>query len=642
MRNPLPWPYLREELAAAADRASGPSAAADRSSGPSAPADRASDSSAVSGAENVAWNLDDLQKPPAEAGIEAVLTDVDRRVQEFADRYRGKIGGLSARQMKELLEEYESMLDALGKATNYAGLWWAGKTDDPARGALLQKVTERQSQLAQKAVFLDIEWANAPEDAARRLMTDPLLEKWRHYLITSRRYQPHLLSEPEEKMLTEKSVTGRQAWTRFYDEAMSSTQYAWEGGTVTQEVILRKHLHSPDRAVRERAAASLTEGLRAIQKTTTFVFNTLLAEKASDDRLRRYDTWISSRNLDNQVEDATVDALVNAVTSRYDIVARYYRLKRRLLGLSELFDYDRYAELPAAERHYPWDQAQGIVLAAFQRFHPRMAEIAGLFFEKGWIDAAIRPGKRGGGFCDPTVPSVHPYILLNYQGTADDVMTLAHELGHGVHGYLARERGVLQQNTPLTTAETASVFGETLVFNDLLSRETDPKVSLAMIVREIEGSFATVFRQVAMNRFEHAIHTARRSEGELTTEALSAHWLATQRAMFTDSVTLRDDYGIWWSYIPHFLHTPGYVYAYAFGDLLVRALYARYEAAGSDAARRRFAEQYIGMLAAGGSDWPSRLVAPLGVDLTDPGFWAQGLAGLEQMVAQAERMGTGA
>jgi oligoendopeptidase F len=337
--------------------------------------------------------------------------------------------------------------------------------------------------------------------------------------------------------------------------------------------------------------------------------------------------------MDNQVDDATVGALVEAVTSRYGIVARYYRLKKRLLGLEELFDYDRYAPLPSAERRFTWEEARDTVLGAYGRFHPRMAEVASLFFEKGWIDAAVHPGKTGGAFSSQTVPAVHPYILMSFQGTSEDVMTLAHELGHGVHQYLARGRGVLEQNTPLTTAETASIFGETLVFQDLVSRERDPKVVLAMLVREIEGSFATVFRQVAMNRFEHSAHSARRGEGELTAERLSKEWLATQRAMFADSVTLTEDYGIWWSYIPHFIHYPGYVYAYAFGDLLVRALYVRFLSAG-----KGFPEKYLAMLAAGGSDWPGEIVKPLGVDLSDPGFWGQGLSLLEGMVSHAESL----
>ena len=534
--------------------------------------------------------------------------------------------------MRELLQEYEAIIDLSGKVESFASLSWTSQSDDPARGALLQKVRERHSAQAQKAVFLEIEWANAPEEDARKLIDDPLLSRWRHWLIVSRLNKPHLLSEPEEKVLAEKSVNGAQAWARYFDETLATTLFEWEGGTVPAEVILRQ-LYAADREVRQRAAASLTSGLRGVQRTTTYVLNTLLAEKASDDRLRRYPTWISSRNMENQVDDATVEALVAAVTSRYDIVARYYRLKRRLAGLDQLFDYDRYAPLAAADRRFTWSEAREIVLTAYGRFHPRMAEIASLFFEKGWIDAAIRPGKRGGAFSSSTVPSVHPYIMMNFQGTSQDVMTLAHELGHGVHQYLARDRGVLLQNTPLTTAETASVFGETLVFQDLISREQDPRVVLSMLVREIESSFATVFRQVAMNRFEEAVHAARRAEGELTTARISMLWRETQHAMFADSVTLTDDYGLWWSYVTHFIHVPGYVYAYAFGDLLVRALYSRYLAEGKD-----FPDKYLQMLSAGGSDWPVALVRPLGVDLADPGFWAQGLGQLEKMVLQAEEL----
>jgi oligoendopeptidase F len=583
-------------------------------------------------AAHVTWNLDDLVSPPADAGVEAILKDAEGRVDAFAARYKGRIAGLAAAEMRELLSEYEAVLESVGRAESYASLSWSTQSDDPSRGALLQKVSERQSQLAQKAVFLDIEWANAPDETARKLIEDPLLSRWKHWLIVARRYKPHLLSEPEEKILTEKSVTGRQAWTRYFDETMAATLFEWDEGKAPAEVVLRQ-LYSPERETRKRAAASLTRGLREIQRSTTFAFNTLCAEKASEDRLRKYPTWISARNMDNQVPDATVDALVRAVTSRYDIVARYYRLKRRLLGLDELFEYDRYAALPVAERRYTWAEAREKVLGAYAGFHPKMAEIAGLFFEKGWIDAAVHPGKRGGAFSSSTVPSVHPYIHLNFQGTAQDVMTLAHELGHGMHQYLARDKGVLQQNTPLTTAETASIFGETLVFNDLLSHEKDRGIVLSMLVREIESSFATVFRQVAMNRFEEKAHTARRTEGELTTEAISGMWLDTQRAMFSGSVTLTEDYGIWWSYITHFIHMPGYVYAYAFGDLLVRALYSTYLSEGGS-----FPDRYVSMLAAGGSDWPASIVGKLGVDLADPGFWAQGLALLEKMVVQAEKL----
>jgi len=592
------------------------------------PGQKESDST---GAQTVVWNLDDLYQAPAGERIEAEMRVLESEVEVFSARYRGKVASLTPDGLNALLVSYEALAERLGRADSFARLFWTVQTDDPARGALLQKQLETESRLSQRLVFVDLEWADAPEEAALQLLGDPRLQRWRHWLVLSRRYRPYLLSEPEERILREKSVTGRQAWSRFFDEVHSSTLYEWDGARVPQQSILA-HLYSADRDSRKKAAAALTRGLRGVQRTTTYIVNTVFSDLASDNRLRGYPSWIASRNMDNQVDDATVDALVRAVCSRYELVARFYRLKRKLLGLPELFDYDRYAPLPGAERCYSWQEARDTVLHAYERFHPRMAEIASLFFEKGWIDASVHPGKRGGAFCAATVPSLHPYVLVNFQGQSDDVMTVAHELGHGVHQYLSRPRGVLSWSTPLTTAETASIFGETLVFEDLLAREKDPRAQLSMLVRRIEGSFATVFRQVAMNRFEDAVHRARAS-GELTTEQLGEAWLSTQRAMFGDSVTLTDDYGIWWSYIPHFIHTPGYVYAYAFGDLLVRALYARYREAGAG-----FADLYLQMLAAGGAEWPHELVKPLGVDLTAPGFWLRGLDLLSEMVARAEEL----
>jgi oligoendopeptidase F len=580
--------------------------------------------------DQITWNLGDLYDSPSSPMLEADANEADRAAGELARKYRGGIAKLSASGMRDLLAEYEAILERGQKPGEYAQLSWVTQSDDPARGALLQKHSERLSRLAQALVFLELEWAHVPDDAARKLIDDPLLARWRHWLVTTRRYKPYLLTESEEKILREKAVTGAQAWTRFFDETQTATFYECNGERVPREVVLNK-LHQQDREVRRQAAVSITKGLKGIERASTFIFNTLLADKFSDDTLRRYPSWITQRNMDNQVDDATVEALVGAVSSRYGIVARYYTLKKKLLGLDELFDYDRYAPLPASQRKFSWDEARATVLEAYARFHPRMAEIASLFFEGRWIDAEVKPGKLGGAFSSSTVPSAHPYILMSFQGTAEDVMTLAHELGHGVHQYLARDRGILLQNTPLTMAETASVFGESLVFQDLISKEADPSVVLAMLVREIESSFATVFRQVAMNRFEHSIHTARRSSGELDSRALAGLWLDTQRAMFGDSVTLTEDYSLWWSYIPHFLHVPGYVYAYAFGDLLVRALYARY-VAGAEG----FPEKYLAMLAAGGSDWPHALVKPLGVNLADPGFWHNGLNLLESMVARAE------
>ncbi len=586
----------------------------------------------LTGAEEIAWNLGDLYAGMDDPQLDADLDACDAEATAFSAVYRGRVAGLSAAELAELIVRCEALNDRMGRIGAFASLNWTQNTEDPARGALLQRVTERGARLAQELVFLDLELAAAPDATAAAWLADPALTHWRHWLEMVRIFRPHLLSEPEEKLLTEKSVTGAAAWGRFFDEVHGAARYELDGEQLSRDQALSK-LYSQDRALRGRAAAAITAGLKAMQRTNTYIFNTLAADKASDDRLRSFPTWISGRNLGNQVDDHTVKALIDAVTSRYDIVARYYALKRRLLGLDELFDYDRYAPLPAADRFYSWEQAREIVLEAYGRFHPRMAEVAGWFFEGRWIDAPPRPGKMGGAFSHGTVPSAHPYILLNFEAKPRDVMTLAHELGHGVHQKLAGVQGVLMADTPLTTAETASVFGEMLVFQELMARESDPAARLGMLTGKIEDSFATAFRQISMNRFEHAMHTARRAEGELTTERFSELWLATQRAMFGDSVTMSEDYGLWWSYVPHFLSTPGYVYAYAFGELLVLALYARYQQEGGD-----FPERYLAMLTAGGSQWPHEIVKPLGVDLTDPGFWADGLTILEGMVAEAEQL----
>ena len=588
-----------------------------------------------SGAEEVAWDLSDLYDSTGDPDLDRDLDQADRKAKKLASEYKGRISDLTAEEMLKLLQRYEEILELSGKAATYAYLSWSTNTEMAERGALLQKNTERSSRLYQELLFIELEWAKAPEVKARKLMDDPKLAHYRYKLEVTRRFRPYLLSEAEEKILAEKAVTGKNAWTRYFGEVLSSAKYELDGEILPEQVILKK-LYDPDRELRCRAAAAFTKGLKQLRHTTTYVFNNILADKASNDRLRSYPGWISARNLDNQVDDATVSALINAVTSRYDIVARYYRLKAGLLGLTELYDYDRYAPISDTASSYTWDQAKDVVLKAYQAYHPKMAEIASLFFSRQWIDAAVSPGKRGGAYSHSAVPSVHPYIFINFEGRERDVTTLAHELGHGVHQYLSRKQGILLADTPLTTAETASVFGEMLVFQDLVAAEKDPKVKLSMLVRKIEDSLATVFRQVAMNRFEDGAHRKRRSQGELTTEGLSEIWSKTQEAMFNGSVTLTRDYSLWWSYIPHFINLPGYVYAYAFGELLVLALYARYQEVGAD-----FADDYLNMLSAGGGVQPEELVKPLGVDLKDPDFWDQGLARIEKMVAEAESLQAG-
>ena len=582
------------------------------------------------GAESVRWNLSDLY--PDTQALKADLKRAREEAEGFAQTYRGKVATLSPEAFVEAIRAFERIQEQLGRAYTYAYLTWATATDVPEHGALLQEVREQYAQIMQELLFFELEWVQMPEDKAQEMLASEPLQPYRHYLELQRLYKPHVLSEPEEKVLAEKSVTGRAAWNRLFDETLARARFPFRGELLTEQEILAK-LHDPDRSVRRDAALGFTEGLEPLLPTLTYVFNTVLADKASDDRLRKYPHWLASRNLSNEITDEAVEALVEAVTGRYDLVARFYRLKRELLGLEQLYDYDRYAPIGESDTYYSWEEARDLVLEAYEAFHPELSTIARLFFEKNWIDAAVTPGKRGGAFSHGAVPAVHPYILMNYTGKIRDVQTLAHELGHGVHQYLSRKQGYLQSDTPLTTAETASVFGEMLVFQRLMEKERDPKNRLAMLVGKIDDTMATVFRQIAMNRFEDRIHTSRRQEGELTADAFGEHWITTQEQMFQGSVTLGKHYQLWWSYIPHFIHTPGYVYAYAFGELLVLALYARYMEEGES-----FAQKYLQLLEAGGSDWTHRLVGKLGVDLNDPGFWSQGLQAIENWIAEAEQL----
>lgn len=590
----------------------------------------------LTGAESVVWDLSVFYDGLDDPRIEEDMGRLAQMVDDFAARYRGRVGQLTAAQMVEAHHEMEAIYDLRGRISSFASLNYSTNTNDPRLGAFLQKVMENGSELSQKMVFFDLEWNELDDAAAQAVLDDPALGQYRYVLEAERRFKPYQLSEPEEQILIEKDVTGASAWTRLFTQIMGASTYELDGQKLTQPIILSK-LQDADRGLRQRAADALTAGLREDTMELTFIFNVLAADKAANDKRRGFPTWVSARNLSNKAPDAVVEALIETVTGSYDVVARHYRLKRTLLGYDTLYDYDRYAPLvvdEAGERFYTWDQAREIILQAFAAFSPEMAEVAARFFDGNWIHAPVTPGKRGGAFASPTVPSANPFVLVNYTGTANDVMTLAHELGHGIHMYLSgKKSGLYALYTPLTTAEMASVFGEMLVFQDMMAREPSPAVRLSMLMKKIEDTFATVFRQIAMNRFEHGMHTARRTEGELSTERLSEIWIETQRAMFEDSVTLRDEYTIWWSYVPHFLHTPGYVYAYAFGELLVLALYNLYRERGAD-----FVPQYLDLLAAGDSDWPDKLLAKVGVDLNDPGFWGLGVAAVRELVQQAEAL----
>jgi oligoendopeptidase F len=585
-----------------------------------------------SGAETVAWDLSDLYGSASDPRLASDRSEVAVMADTFSGLYRSRISDLDAGEFKQALTAYEKILDMTGRIGSYAYLVWSTNTENPEYGKLVQEANELSSELNQKLVFFELEWLSIPDDKARDLYSSEVLKGHRHYLEASRRYKPYMLEEKQEQILSAKSVTGKQAWIRYFDETLGAARFTLDGEELTEQEVLSK-LHDPDRETRIRASESLTGGFQKMKRSLTFIFNTLLADKKTNDKLRGYQSWISSRNLSNEIEDNTVNTLVSAVTDRYSTVHRYYRLKKELLGLDRMHEYDRYAPLLPSETKVPWDEGREMILRSYRGFHPEMGRIASLFFENSWIDAAIRPGKRGGAYSASTVPSVHPYVFMNYDGRVRDVQTLAHELGHGVHQYLARDQGVLQSGTPLTTAETASVFGEMLVFQNLLKTLDDPREQLALLMGKIDDTIATVFRQVSMNRFEDAIHSARRSGGELTSEEFSSLWRETQTNLYGDSVQLTQDYDIWWCYIPHFLHTPGYVYAYAFGELLVLAMYEEYKRS-----ENGFAERYLELLKAGGSDWPSRLIKKFDLDIDSPDFWNRGLDSIDLMVSEAEQL----
>jgi oligoendopeptidase F len=584
----------------------------------------------------VAWDLSELYSAPDDPRIEQDLTEARRRAEAFAVRYRDTVavpGGPAPEWMAAALGELEAILEQADRPAIYAGLLHAADARPAAHGALVAKTQERGSAIRNQLVFFDLEWIGLDDATAQPIIEAPACARYRHHLSSMRRYRPHTLSEPEEQLLEETANTGRRAFHRLFDETLSAMTFAVEIDGVRQslnESGVLALLHDGRREVRQQAARALTDGLRQHERLLTFVFNVIAQDHAQIDRVRRFADPMASRHLANEIDAATVDALLTACERHADVVIAYYDLKRRLLGLDALCDYDRYAPLPADDAPIGWPTAREVVLEAYGEFAPAMRDIAARFFAGRWIDAEVREGKRGGAFSSSAVPSVHPYVLLNYLGHSRDVMTLAHELGHGVHQYLARPRGYLQADTALTMAETASVFGEMLVFERLRREQHTPRARLALLCSFIEDVFGTVFRQIALTRFEQRLHAGRRQDGELSSERLAEYWIEVNAALYGDSVVLTDDYRWWWAYIPHFIHSPFYCYAYGFGELLVLALYELYREKGGP-----FVAQYLDLLAAGGSEAPAVLLARLGVDVRDPAFWERGLQVIRRLVDEA-------
>jgi oligoendopeptidase F len=584
-------------------------------------------------AAGIQWNLKDLYQSLDDPKLTGDMQEAQARAKAFNTKYRGKINStVTAKTLAEALVELEALSEQLDKPLIYAHLLHAAKTDEPRHGALLSKAREARTEANQHLIFFDLEWVAVEDAHAAALLNDDKLQSWKHYLEVKRQLKPHYLSEPEEKLLDEKSNTGKAAFVRLFDETVAGMEFNLNGDKQTLQQLLAK-LYDPTPEARRAAAEAITVGLQQNSKLLTYIFINLLQDHHSDTKLRRFDHPMQSRNLANEITQASVDALLLAVEQHRGMVARYYRLKAKLLGLTTLHDYDRYAPLGSDLPQCSWPQAQSIVEESYRAFSPEAGRIIGEFFKKSWIDAEPRAGKRGGAFSASTIPSVHPYILMSYTDKLRDVMTLAHELGHGLHQYVSRHVGYLQCDTPLTTAETASVFGEMLTFRRLMEMHPEPKVQLALLCSKIEDAFATVFRQVVLTRFEQKAHAARQAEGELTAERLNALWMEANQPMHGDAVKLTEGYAWWWLYIGHFVHVPFYCYAYSFGELLVLALYEQYQREGE-----AFVPKYMQLLTAGGSMSPPELVGRLGIDINQPSFWNQGLNLLDTMVAKAEAL----
>jgi oligoendopeptidase F len=578
------------------------------------------------------WDLGDLYASPDDPRIEADLAWAEGEAQALARDHQGKLAELSGDALAAMLERYEALDDRLGRVSSYAQLRFAADRDDQLVGRFFQGIQERTNAIWTTLLFVTLE-INKLEDEAleAKLRQSAALARFRPWLRDTRAYRPHQLADEVEKVLHEKYVVGRAAWVRLFDETLAALRFPLDGRELTSAEIFDA-LSDKDRERRRAAGRSISEVLGRNARLFARITNTLAKEKQIEDGWRRFARPISSRNLANHVEDEVVDALIAAVRAAYPRLShRYYALKARWMGLERLAYYDRNAPLPEdSDARRPWSEAKVIVLDAYRSFSPTLAGIVDRFFAKSWIDAQLRPGKDSGAFCHPTVPSAHPYVLMNYQGRNRDVMTLAHELGHGVHQVLAAEQGPLMSSTPLTLAETASVFGEQLTFRALLDAESDPVRRRVLLAAKIEDMLNTVVRQIAFVEFERRVHEARR-KAELTVDELGEVWMAVQGESLGPAFELADEYRIYWSYIPHFIHVPFYVYAYAFGDCLVNSLYAVY--------RRQpdgFEPRYLELLRAGGTLRHKELLAPFGLDASDPTFWDQGLGVLEGLIDELE------
>ena len=579
------------------------------------------------------WNLADLYTSPDAAAFTADMQRGEAEAKKFAERYKGKLAGLSGADLAEALRAYEAISDLLGRTGSYAQLYYVGDTTDPARGKFYGDVSSKLTDISTQLLFFELELNRIDDAALEKAMQVPALNQYRPWIENLRKEKPYQLEDKLEELFLEKSQTGYGAFNRLFDETMADLRFEVGGESLAIEPTLNL-LQSPDEGKRKAGAEALAKTFKENLRLFTLITNTLAKDKDISDRWRGFKDIAEARHLSNRVEPEVVDALVAAVRAAYPKLShRYYKMKAKWLGKDKLMHWDRNAPLPAEDtREVPWADAEKMVLSAYGEFSPEMAAIAKTFFDKKWIDAPVRPGKAPGAFAHPTVPSAHPYVLLNYMGKTRDVMTLAHELGHGVHQVLAAKQGALMASTPLTLAETASVFGEMLTFQALLRQTTDPKKRKILLASKVEDMINTVVRQIAFYTFERKVHTARK-EGELTPDKINEIWLEIQAESLGDSIEVGPGYETFWTYIPHFIHSPFYVYAYAFGDCLVNSLYARYQESEGG-----FQEKYFTMLKAGGTKHHSELLKPFGLDATDPKFWQKGLSVISGMIDELETM----
>ena len=582
---------------------------------------------------DVRWNLGDLFSGMDDPRIEASLVSSQARAEKMQIDYKGKINvpDLTAETLSKALREYEDIQQEAAKPGTYASLLFATATGDAARGAFMQKMRERGSQLALPLLFFDLELAAVPDAVINPLLNTPEIAPYKHYIEIVRAAQPHMLSETEERLMEELANTGARAFDRLFDETTGTATFELAGEKLSQAQVIARTMSS-DRETRRAASEAFSAGLEKHSRIVTFIFNTLMEDQNVQDRLRKFPTPQASRHLANELTEETVSLVVDTVVRNYPVVARYYDVKREILGLDTLTHYDRYAPLFQTEETVTYPEAQKIVLNAFGDFSPEMRRRASEFFDNNWIDAPATQGKNGGAFCSYVTPDSHPYVLMNYLGRMKDVMTLAHELGHGVHASLSRSQSLLNFHGTLPLAELASTFGEMLVFEQV-TKQASLKDKLALYAEKIEGAIATISRQTALYRFELAIHTHRRTKGELTTEEFGNYWQQEIQSMFGDSVALGEEHRLWWSYIGHFFGTPFYVYAYSFGELLVLSLYQQSKKEGP-----AFAERYLEMLEAGGSLTPQELISKVGITLNDANFWQGGFDVLAQMVSDFEAL----